>query len=92
VFLALLKAANDGIHKSAVRLLVDEVDDMNPNDVSYVYSGYAPLSVRLVQCVSMKPAVLATSPEPSRPGPDCVNLFAVVTAVAKTCDRGLEGI
>lgn len=34
---------------------------MNPNDISYVYSGYAPLSIRLVQCVSMKPAVLATS-------------------------------
>lgn len=40
---------------------MDEVDDVNPNDISYVYSGYAPLSVRLVQCVSMKPAVLATS-------------------------------
>ncbi|GHJ87808.1 hypothetical protein NliqN6_4210 [Naganishia liquefaciens] len=47
--------------RKPLRLLVDEVDDMNPNDVSYVYSGYAPLSVRLVQCVSMKPAVLATA-------------------------------
>ncbi|KAJ9093088.1 hypothetical protein QFC21_006584 [Naganishia friedmannii] len=47
--------------RKPLRLLVDEVDDVNPNDISYVYSGYAPLSVRLVQCVSMKPAVLATS-------------------------------
>lgn len=47
--------------RKPLRLLVDEVDDVNPNDVSYVYSGYAPLSVRLVQCVSMKPSVLATS-------------------------------
>lgn len=41
--------------------MVDEVDDVDPNDISYVYSGYAPLSIRLVQCVSMKPSVLATS-------------------------------
>jgi hypothetical protein len=47
--------------RKPLRLLVDEVDDVNPNDISYVYSGYAPLSIRLVQCVSMKPSVLATS-------------------------------
>lgn len=29
---------------------VDEVDERQPNDISYVYSGYAPLSVRMVQC------------------------------------------
>lgn len=34
----------------AFRLVVDEVDEREPNDISYVYSGYAPLSVRLVQC------------------------------------------
>jgi hypothetical protein len=60
--------------RKALRLLVDEVDDVNPNDISYVYSGYAPLSIRLVQCVSMKPAVLATSVtalnKSTQPGPD----------------------
>ncbi|KAG0261630.1 hypothetical protein DFQ27_002865 [Actinomortierella ambigua] len=35
----------------SLHLIVDEVNEMNPNDISYVYSGYAPLSVRLIQCV-----------------------------------------
>lgn len=37
-----------------LRLTVDDVDEFNPNDISYVYSGYAPLSVRLVQCAMQK--------------------------------------
>ncbi|RIA91417.1 vacuolar protein sorting 33A [Glomus cerebriforme] len=35
-----------------LQLIVDEVDEQNPQDISYVYSGYAPLSVRLIQCVT----------------------------------------
>ncbi|KAG0228443.1 hypothetical protein BGW41_003421 [Actinomortierella wolfii] len=35
----------------SLQLIVDEVNEHNPNDISYVYSGYAPLSVRLIQCV-----------------------------------------
>lgn len=31
------------------------------NDIAYTYSGYAPLSVRLVQCVAQKASVLSTS-------------------------------
>jgi len=34
----------------------DDFDD--PADISYVYSGYAPMSVRLVQCVAQKGAIL----------------------------------
>ncbi|KAI9298082.1 vacuolar protein sorting-associated protein 33A-like protein [Neoconidiobolus thromboides FSU 785] len=34
----------------AFRLLVEEVDEQMPNDISYVYSGYAPLSIRLAYC------------------------------------------
>ncbi|KAF9942459.1 hypothetical protein BGZ67_001441 [Mortierella alpina] len=37
--------------RTALSLIVDEVNEHAPNDISYVYSGYAPLSVRLVQCV-----------------------------------------
>lgn len=37
-----------------LRLIVDDVDEFHPNDISYVYSGYAPLSVRLVQCALQK--------------------------------------
>ncbi|CAN4105809.1 unnamed protein product [Withania somnifera] len=35
--------------KRALRLIVEDTDTANPNDISYVFSGYAPLSVRLVQ-------------------------------------------
>jgi hypothetical protein len=38
---------------------VDDIDDAAPNDISYVYSGYAPLSIRLVQCVTQKNAILS---------------------------------
>jgi hypothetical protein len=36
-----------------LRLLVDDLDDANPNDIAYAYShsGYAPLSVRLILAV-----------------------------------------
>lgn len=32
-----------------MNLLVDNVNEDNPNDISYVFSGYAPLSVRFCQ-------------------------------------------
>ncbi|KAJ3126525.1 hypothetical protein HK098_007425 [Nowakowskiella sp. JEL0407] len=35
--------------RKPLRLIVDEVNEHQPNDISYVYSGYAPISVRLVQ-------------------------------------------
>ncbi|XP_056692453.1 vacuolar protein-sorting-associated protein 33 homolog isoform X2 [Spinacia oleracea] len=34
--------------KRALRLVVEDTDTANPNDISYVFSGYAPLSVRLI--------------------------------------------
>ncbi|KAF9906448.1 hypothetical protein BX616_000721 [Lobosporangium transversale] len=37
--------------RKSLSLIVDEVNEHAPNDISYVYSGYAPLSVRLIQCV-----------------------------------------
>ena len=37
-----------------LHLIMDEVNEQNPNDIAYVYSGYAPLSVRLVQCTLQK--------------------------------------
>ncbi|KAJ8295842.1 Vacuolar protein sorting-associated protein 33A [Rhodotorula toruloides] len=38
------------LSRKPLRLIVDDVDEQNPQDPSYVFSGYAPLSVRLVQC------------------------------------------
>ena len=45
--------------RKVLRLIVDEVNEQNPNDISYVYSGYAPLSVRLVQAILQKQHLLA---------------------------------
>ncbi|KAL8286886.1 hypothetical protein RQP46_003892 [Phenoliferia psychrophenolica] len=36
--------------RKPLRLVVDDVDEQDPTDIAYVFSGYAPLSVRLVQC------------------------------------------
>lgn len=40
--------------RKQLRLIVDEVKEDDPNDIAYVYSGYAPLSIRLVQCILQK--------------------------------------
>lgn len=45
--------------RKGLRLVVDDTDDAVPNDISYVYSGYAPLSIRLVQCITQKNAILS---------------------------------
>ncbi|KAF2277577.1 Sec1-like protein [Westerdykella ornata] len=37
-----------------LRVWDDEVNEAEPNDISYVFSGYAPLSVRLVQSIIQK--------------------------------------
>lgn len=37
-----------------LRLVVEEVSEKDPEDVAYVYSGFAPVSVRLVQCILQK--------------------------------------
>ncbi|EJD52391.1 ATP binding protein [Auricularia subglabra TFB-10046 SS5] len=48
-----------GALKKSLKLLTDEHE--TDTDISYVYSGYAPLSVRLVQCVAQKGALLIAS-------------------------------
>ncbi|EDV24105.1 uncharacterized protein TRIADDRAFT_57259 [Trichoplax adhaerens] len=35
--------------RKALRLLVDDINEQQPTDISFAYSGYAPLSVRLAQ-------------------------------------------
>jgi hypothetical protein len=35
--------------KKTFKLLVEDVSELNPQDIAYVYSGYAPLSIRVVQ-------------------------------------------
>ncbi|GMY09270.1 vacuolar protein-sorting-associated protein 33 homolog [Fagus crenata] len=35
--------------KRALQLVVEDTDTANPNDIAYAFSGYAPLSIRLIQ-------------------------------------------
>jgi hypothetical protein len=48
--------------RKSLRLLIDDNQDSLDeveNDISFVYSGYAPISVRLVQCIAQKGGVLS---------------------------------
>lgn len=58
-----LNSASGGVSSSTnyasvrrpLNLIMDEVSEQDPDDIAYVFSGYAPLSVRLVQCILQKP-------------------------------------
>ncbi|KAL4868683.1 hypothetical protein BDV12DRAFT_185737 [Aspergillus spectabilis] len=45
--------------RKQLHLLIEEVSEKEPEDIAYVYSGFAPLSIRLVQCVLQKSYVLS---------------------------------
>ena len=60
---------NYGYLRKVLRLIVDEVNEQNPNDISYVYSGYAPLSIRLVQAILQKQHLLAITKGAQAPPP-----------------------
>ncbi|KIS69265.1 putative vacuolar sorting protein (hbrA) [Mycosarcoma maydis] len=59
--------------RRSLRLINDDVDERAPTDISYVYSGYAPLSIRLVQAIAQKEALL----DPSRSDPNAKPVRAV---------------
>ena len=44
--------------RRVLRLIDDDVDERVPRDVSYVFSGYAPLSIRLVQTMCQREALM----------------------------------
>ncbi|KAG6868565.1 hypothetical protein C0993_001012 [Termitomyces sp. T159_Od127] len=60
-----LKYPFTAIRKS-LRLLIDDspegIDEIE-NDISFTYSGYAPISIRLVQCVAQKGGVISNPAE-----------------------------
>ncbi|KAF2099431.1 Sec1-like protein [Rhizodiscina lignyota] len=53
--------------RRTLQLIFDDVNESEPDDIAYAYSGYAPLSVRLVQCVLQK-SYLATLSAGNRGG------------------------
>ncbi|GLB35714.1 putative STXBP unc-18 SEC1 family protein [Lyophyllum shimeji] len=52
--------------RKSLRLLIDDtpegIDEVE-NDISFTYSGYAPISIRLVQCVAQKGGVISNPAE-----------------------------
>lgn len=60
---------NYGYLRKELSMIIDEYNEQDPDDISYVYSGYAPLSVRLVQCILQKSYMqhLHKSPLPLTP-------------------------
>jgi hypothetical protein len=48
------KTTNYSTVRRNLHLIVDEVNESEPDDIAYAYSGYAPLSIRLVQCILQK--------------------------------------
>jgi vacuolar protein sorting-associated protein 33A len=48
------KSTNYSSVRKNLHLIFDEVNEAEPDDIAYVFSGYAPLSVRLVQCILQK--------------------------------------
>jgi vacuolar protein sorting-associated protein 33A len=46
------------------RLIMDEVNESDPTDIAYVYSGYAPLSIRIVQSILQKTYLQSLSRAP----------------------------
>ena len=48
------RTTNYAAARRSLHLIVDEVNEAEPDDAAYAFSGYAPLSVRLVQCVLQK--------------------------------------
>lgn len=45
------------------KLINDEYNEIEPEDISYVFSGYAPLSVRIVQCILQKSFLQSLRPK-----------------------------
>lgn len=90
-----------GAARKSLRLLVDDVDDAAPQDMAYVYSGYAPLSVRLVQVAAQRSALsearekdgwfgaVAERPHSARPQRDVVRMEG---ARPPTGWRGMEDV
>lgn len=71
--------------RKQLRLIVDEVNEHDPNDIAYVYSGYAPLSIRLVQCILQKQYLASMSK-----GGNANNTASIATGGSSQGWRGFD--
>lgn len=53
--------------RKSLKIWDDDVNEAEPNDISYVFSGYAPLSVRLVQSIIQRQTLANLIKPPSHP-------------------------
>ena len=67
--------------RKQLRLIVDEINESEPDDIAYTYSGYAPLSVRLVQCVLQKQKIVSLTSSAATTGSGTNPLAAPTTAI-----------
>lgn len=54
--------------RKSLKIWDDDVNEADPNDISYTFSGYAPLTVRLVQSIVQKISLANTIKPPPNPG------------------------
>ncbi|RKP34979.1 vacuolar sorting protein [Dimargaris cristalligena] len=64
--------------KKALHLVVDDVDEGEPHDAAFVYSGFAPPMVRLIQCVIRDPVLADQRPASPSQGPGPTSSIPVV--------------
>ena len=78
--------------RKSLGLVVDDVHEQNPNDIAYVYSGYAPLSVRLAQFLSRQSSWHGLEEVLKQlPGPTVEEIQYVPPALLKKSPGGHSG-
>lgn len=77
------------------KLIVDDVDEQNANDLSYVFSGYAPLFARLVQGIIEERKVSSSNSNTANSGSSTAATSTTVAAhtsvSAATPGKSLNG-
>ena len=78
--------------RKSLGLVVDDVHEQNPNDIAYVYSGYAPLSIRLAQFLSRQSSWHGLEEVLKQlPGPTVEEIQYVPPALLKKSPGGQSG-
>ena len=73
--------------RKTLRLIVEDVNEQEPSDIAYVYSGYAPLSIRLVQCIIQKPYLFSLT----KPGSSGGTVAPSSTITSSSSNSGWHG-
>lgn len=79
--------------RKSLRLLIEGNESLDEleNDISYVYSGYAPISIRLVQCVAQKGGVLSNPAKSKEAGTEDGNRKGKSTSLGQVQAHPIVG-